>query len=66
MDDRETNEAHGTNHQAGAGRSMLYASEGLISACGLVPSVFGQVPRIGTICRKSRILANSPKIIMFI
>ncbi len=44
MRDRETSEAHGTNHQVGTGWPMLYASEGLISACGLVPSVFGQAP----------------------
>ena len=39
---RETSEEHGTIHQAGAEWAMLYSSEGLISACGLVPSVFGR------------------------
>ena len=37
--DRETNEAHGTNHQAGAGWPMLWASEGL--TFGLRPSALG-------------------------
>jgi hypothetical protein len=40
---------------------MLYASEGLISACGLVPSVFGRNPRIEWNREKSRILEVSSK-----
>ncbi len=46
---RETSEEHGTNHQAGAEWAMLYSSEGLISAYGLVPSVFGRAAIIGCI-----------------
>ncbi|OGJ55431.1 hypothetical protein A2706_01760 [Candidatus Peribacteria bacterium RIFCSPHIGHO2_01_FULL_51_35] len=52
---RETSEEHGTIHQAGAEWAMLYSSEGLISACGLVPSVFGRARIVEVPAAMSRI-----------
>ncbi len=38
---------------------MLYSSEGLISACGLVPSVFGRVGIVERKSGESRVLAST-------
>jgi hypothetical protein len=58
-EDRETSEAHGTNHQAGAGWPMLYASEGL--TFGLRPSALGLRSSLDSIQDPSIVNGNSCK-----